>query len=249
MKHLLSFPARWLVAMALAGLLTACGGGGDTSPGGPSTPTSPTPAGALAMTALRIAGDSLSDSGTFQGQPGYGRIFSVQGSSSEPHTLWVERLAVASGLATPCPVYRYDGTAFARNAVSGCRNFAVGGARVHNPSARGGDGVPLSIVRQLQDAAGLGLYAEGELVSGFEGAILRSASGGKSDQRGSNDGGAGLGELAKARKHDDDSCFDLSLGFRGWLFVLQPLKRPKAGHVPAGLAHRQKLPRQLISRR
>ncbi|HMS04174.1 MAG TPA: SGNH/GDSL hydrolase family protein [Burkholderiaceae bacterium] len=162
MKHLPYFPARRLVAMALAGLLTACGGGGGTSPGGPSTPTSPSPAGTLAMTALRIAGDSLSDSGTFQGQPGYGRIFSVQGSSSEPHTLWVERLAVASGLATPCPVYRYDGTAFARNAVSGCRNFAVGGARVHNPSARGGDGVPLSIVRQLQDAAGLGLYAEGE---------------------------------------------------------------------------------------
>ena len=75
---------KWKVALlatAAAAVLVGCGGGGADS-------TSQR----AGITSVKVMGDSLSDSGVFNGLPGYGRIFSVQGSSSEPNAIWTEPL-------------------------------------------------------------------------------------------------------------------------------------------------------------
>ena len=87
-----------LTALALALALSACGGDDDDKP--------------LGITAIKVVGDSLSDSGTFSSVPGGSRIASVQGSTDEPHVLWVERVAKAYELAPLCPVYKFNGTTF-----------------------------------------------------------------------------------------------------------------------------------------
>ena len=133
------------LAVAVAVTLTACGGGDDNNGDNP-----------LGITAVKVFGDSLSDSGTFQGLPGVGRTFTVQGSRSEPNVLWVEHVTAAYGLAAQCPVYRFNGVAFARNSTPGCTNYAVGGGRISNPLAAGGIAAPLSILRQLEDGANAG---------------------------------------------------------------------------------------------
>ena len=133
------------LAVAVAVTLTACGGGDDNNGDNP-----------LGITAVKVFGDSLSDSGTFQGLPGVGRTFTVQGSRSEPNVLWVEHVTAAYGLAAQCPVYRFNGVTFARNSTPGCTNYAVGGGRISNPLAAGGIAAPLSILRQLEDGANAG---------------------------------------------------------------------------------------------
>ena len=120
------------LAVAVAVTLTACGGGDDNNDDNP-----------LGITAVKVFGDSLSDSGTFQGLPGVGRTFTVQGSRSEPTVLWVEHVTAAYGLAAQCPVYRFNGVAFARNSTPGCTNYAVGGGRISNPLSAGGAAAPM----------------------------------------------------------------------------------------------------------
>ena len=64
-------------ALAAAGLMTACGGGG----GADTTPKAK-------ISAVKVIGDSLSDSGTM------GYKFTVQGSDAEgPYKVWPERVA------------------------------------------------------------------------------------------------------------------------------------------------------------
>ncbi len=136
-----------LSALAVAVALSACGGGDDDK-------------NPLGINAVKVIGDSLSDGGTFSGIPGGARIASVQGSSDEPNVLWVERVAKAYELAPLCPVYKFNGTTFAANTQAGCTNFAIGGARINNPAASGGAAAPLSIGKQLTDAAAKGWGAK-----------------------------------------------------------------------------------------
>ena len=148
----ITFSTRWrLAAVSLAVALSACGGGGDDS-------------NPLGITAVKVIGDSLSDSGTFAGLPGFGRTFTVHGSRNEPYVTWVERVAKAYDLAALCPVYKFTGTTFAPNSKTGCTNYAIGGGRINNPSSAGGAVAPLSILRQLQDAGTAG-WAKGDLVA------------------------------------------------------------------------------------
>lgn len=118
----------------------ACGGSDDT----------PAPA----VTAVKVVGDSLADSGTF------GFKFTVQGAAATgagSATLWPEQVAARYG-QTLCPRYVATGGSFATTA--GCTNYAVLGGRINHFTA---PGTPVSIAWQLQDAGAAG-YAEGDLV-------------------------------------------------------------------------------------
>ena len=137
-----------LTALAVAVALSACGGGDDDD----DNP--------LGINAVKVVGDSLSDSGTFAGVPGGPRIASVQGSADEPHVLWVERIAKAYDVKPLCPVYKFNGQTFTPNPQPGCTNYAIGGARINNPASAGGAAAPLSIVKQLQDAGAAGWSAK-----------------------------------------------------------------------------------------
>lgn len=145
------FDSPFFAVVAATLLVAACGGGGksDNNNGGSSGPP---PA-----VSVKVMGDSLADSGTFEGTSGYGRIFSVQGSSSEPNVLWTERTAAAYGAPRLCSYYRYAGSEIVFNTVSGCTSYAIGGARINNLS--GGAASPLSILRQLQQAGNNGFAA------------------------------------------------------------------------------------------
>lgn len=126
-------------AIAVACLLTACGGGGaDTTPLAP-------------ITSVKVVGDSLSDSGT------YGYKYTVQegpltGPGSSP--LWVERVA-ASYNQTLCNHYTSsDRINFTRNA--GCTNYAVAKGAINNFTAPTS---PVSITQQLKEAGAAGYTA------------------------------------------------------------------------------------------
>ena len=137
-----------LSALAVAVALSACGGGDDNPQG---------------LSAVKVIGDSLSDSGTFTAMQGGPRIFSVQGSADEPNVIWTERVAKAYDLKPLCPVYQFNGTEFSRNSTAGCTSYAVGGARINNPATAGGAAAPFSVIRQLQDAATKG-WSDKDLV-------------------------------------------------------------------------------------
>lgn len=129
---------KWkFVALAATAILVACGGGSDSSK----------------TTAVVVMGDSLADSGVFAGIPTFGRIFSVQGSSSEPNTLWTERTAVLAKVPQLCNFYKFTGSTFTTNSTPGCTSFAIGGGRINLLPGNGGLASPQSIVKQLQDAA------------------------------------------------------------------------------------------------
>ena len=144
--------AHWKLALTLAAAaaLTACGGGGNDDDGEPTPP---------AIAAVKVVGDSLSDSGTF------GLKATIQGSADEPNVLWVERIAKSYGVAPLCPVYKSDGQTMGVNPQPGCTNFAIGGGRINNTLGAGGADAPLSVMRQLRDAAGAGWKATDLLVA------------------------------------------------------------------------------------
>ena len=139
-----------LTVMALAALLSACGDGH-----GPRT------------SAVRVAGDSLSDSGTF------GFKATVQGGSLADTRIWIDHVAEATGVAALCPRYvapnpqanpddvRLD----PRPGAADCTSHAVVGARINVPDAAlGGDSSPFSIPRQLGDLAAAASYGPQELL-------------------------------------------------------------------------------------
>lgn len=135
------------VAALGAALVIAGCGGGDTR--------------RSAISSVRVVGDSLSDSGTFAGVPGFGRIFSVQGPTAQN---WVERTAADFGVSGLCEAYKFTGTAFVANPIAGCTNYAIGGGRINNPASAGGVASPVSIVKQLQDAGATYSYSAKDLL-------------------------------------------------------------------------------------
>ena len=142
-----------LLATATAAIVAGCGGGS-------ADPTSQR----AGITSVKVMGDSLSDSGTFKGIPGFGRMFSVQDSASEPNTVWTERIAALLGTPQLCSFFKFTGTTFIPNSVTGCTNFAVGGGRINNFDPLSGAGnSPLSITFQLQTASAAGNYTSSDL--------------------------------------------------------------------------------------
>lgn len=133
---------QWVAVAVSAAVLAACGGGGaDTTP-------------ATAVTAVKVMGDSLADSGTF------GLKFTVQGTAptgAGSTAIWPERVAASYG-RTLCPHYVSAGGSF--SAKTDCTNYAVGGGRINNFTAPTS---PVSILQQLKDAGAAG-YAAGDLV-------------------------------------------------------------------------------------
>ena len=121
-------------ALCAALLVAGCGGGGD----GNQSPR-------VAISSVKVMGDSLADSGTFSALPagsGYGRIFGVQGASSKN---FAELTASSYGISSLCNVYQFTGATFIANPTAGCTNFGVGGGRI-NPT--GGATTPFSIIKQ-----------------------------------------------------------------------------------------------------
>ena len=142
-----------LLASATAAILAGCGGGSADS-------TSQR----AGITSVKVMGDSLSDSGVFKGLPGFGRMFSVQDSASEPNTIWTERIAALLGTPQLCNFFKSTGTSFIPNSVTGCTSFAVGGGRINNFNPLTGAGnSPLSIPFQLQTASAAGNYKSSDL--------------------------------------------------------------------------------------
>ena len=128
---------------ALAVLLAACGGGGggaDTAP-------------RVAITAVKVMGDSLADVGTF------GVKFTVQGNDIFP-----ERIAAGYGLPKGCNFFVFTGTTFTANPRTGCTNYAIGGA-VINPASGGLTAAdPRGIGVQFATATAAGNFAAGDLL-------------------------------------------------------------------------------------
>ena len=127
---------HWIAAAAAVALMTACGGGGS----GPE------------FTSVKVAGDSLADSGTF------GAKFTVQGSApmgANSSAIWPEIIA-AKYETTLCP--HYMGMGFESNPY--CGNYAIAGGRINNfadPLS------PVSILTQLSDMGADG-FSERDLV-------------------------------------------------------------------------------------
>lgn len=136
---------KTLAATASAvALLVACGGGGSggISSGGGDGDQAPK----VAITSVKVIGDSLTDSGTFDGIPGYGRVFSVQGTGT---SIWTELVAKSYGISSLCNYFKYTGTTFVQNPTQGCTSFGVGSSRINNPASKGGNNAPVSLRYQL----------------------------------------------------------------------------------------------------
>lgn len=96
---------------ALSVLIAACGGSSaDTTP-------------RVAITSVKVMGDSLADVGTF------GIKFTIQGNDTYP-----ERIAQLYGLPKGCNFFAFTGTTFAANPTAGCTNFAIGGGVINAAS-------------------------------------------------------------------------------------------------------------------
>ncbi|WP_428503519.1 SGNH/GDSL hydrolase family protein [Roseateles sp.] len=131
---------KLLVPLAVGLALTACGGSGD------SIPDAPAPA---KITAVKVFGDSLADSGTF------GFRFTVQGAETQ---IYPERIAASFG-TTLCNFYAFTGTTFTTNSKPGCGNYAIGGGVINQ--ANGSD--PRGIVLQMITASLSGPYKASDL--------------------------------------------------------------------------------------
>jgi outer membrane lipase/esterase len=119
-----------LTAVAVASLLTACGGGGGGTATGNST----------GFTQMVSFGDSLSDVGTYKvgtvAALGGGK-FTVNGTSSKN---WTELIAAQYGFTAPCAAQTglfplipgFQGAAIQNFAA--CTNYAQGSARVTSPA-------------------------------------------------------------------------------------------------------------------
>lgn len=138
---------HWVAAAAAAVALAACGGGGsDTTP-------------AAKITTVKVAGDSLSDVGTF------GFKATVQSSATtmtgpDSTPMWVDWIAKDYGTSL-CAHYRATDTTGANfAAVANCTGYAVAGGRINYPASATS---PVSILKQLADMGAAG-YAATDLV-------------------------------------------------------------------------------------
>ena len=132
-----------MLALAVAALVTACGGGGsaDTTP-------------RAKITSVKVFGDSIQDSGTF------GYKFTVQGSDS---LIFAERVAALYG-QTLCNFYTFTGTTFAANPKPGCTNFAIGGGRVTYTGAGASAANPLNVGVQMATFVQVSAYMPTDMV-------------------------------------------------------------------------------------
>lgn len=141
--------ASGITTIALTALLAACGGGDSQNSGANDIKT------------VKVAGASLSDSGTF------GYKFTVQSGTGTSYPVYSERVAAGYRMSSLCPAYTFNGTAFAANA--GCTNHAVAGAKVNNYNGTAGavlETIPTSIIKQLQDLGNAGYTANDLLLVG-----------------------------------------------------------------------------------
>ena len=145
MKYTRRFHLAALVALTAA-LVTACGGAFTSRDD---------------FDRVVVAGDSLADAGTF------GLKFTVQNSAApaEGFAIWPEIVAAEYEVNDQCNFYTFAGTTFVPNTTAGCTNYAIGGARIVNPEAQGGNSSPQSIPTQLAVAAEQdGPYSKSDLV-------------------------------------------------------------------------------------
>lgn len=129
---------------ALAALLAACGGGGGS--GADTTAR-------VAVTAVKVMGDSLADVGTF------GVKFTVQGNDVFP-----ERIAATYGLSKGCNFFLFTGTTFTPNTRAGCTNYAIGGGVINPASSSLTAADPRGIGVQFNAATAAGNFAAGDLL-------------------------------------------------------------------------------------
>lgn len=115
-----------VAALMAAFVLTACGGG------------------APSVSAVKVAGDSLADGGTF------GFKFTVQGNP-----IWTDLVAQAVDAPALCPRYAATSATYVvpnPQAVN-CTSYAVGGARINPRGGAAADTSPFSVVQQLKTLA------------------------------------------------------------------------------------------------
>lgn len=147
--------SKYLTTLSLA-VLAGCGGGGGEG-------TSRT-----GLTAVKVMGDSLSDSGAFTGIPssqdglGAGRIFSVQSSPGVTHQIWTERIAAIVGGSQLCNYFQQAGLSAP---VATCGSFAVGGSRLNNLYKTGLEASnPFRVTKQIEMASALGDFKSSDLL-------------------------------------------------------------------------------------
>jgi outer membrane lipase/esterase len=143
MKPFLTRIAAASVALLGGLLLAGCGGGGSTAD---TTPK-------VAISSVKVFGDSLQDSGTF------GYKFTIQ---STDNLIYAERIAAGYG-QTLCNFFTFTGATFAPNSKAGCTNFSIGGGRITYTGA-GGAANPLNIGTQMATYATAGSYTASDLV-------------------------------------------------------------------------------------
>lgn len=144
MKPFLTRIAAATVALLGSVLVAGCGGGGATAD---TTPK-------ISITAVKVFGDSIQDSGTF------GYKFTVQ---SPDNLIYAERIAANYG-QTLCNFFVFTGTTFAANtAKTGCTNYSIGGGRITYTGA-GGAANPLNVGTQMATYAAAGSYSASDLV-------------------------------------------------------------------------------------
>ena len=126
---------------ALSVLIAACGGSSaDTTP-------------RVAITSVKVMGDSLADVGTF------GIKFTIQGNDTYP-----ERIAQLYGLPKGCNFFAFTGTTFAANPTAGCTNFAIGGGVINAASGPYTAQDPRIIANQFATANLAGNFAAKDLL-------------------------------------------------------------------------------------
>lgn len=148
-----------LVAAMAALCVVACGGGGggDAAGSGLGGTAPPPPTAAPITSAVKVVGDSLSDSGTF------GIKFTVQGRPAHP--IWTDHVAAAFGLPFLCPRYlgQLNATPALNPAAAACTSYGVAGAHI-NPMSTMFDTQPQSIVQQFTDMSAAGPFDPNEVL-------------------------------------------------------------------------------------
>lgn len=143
MKPFLTRIAAASAVVIGSAMMAGCGGGAtaDTTP-------------KVAISSVKVFGDSLQDSGTF------GFKFTVQSPDGQ---IYAERIAAAYGV-TLCNAFAFNGTTFVANtAKAGCTNFAIGGGKI-NFTGTGGAANPQTIGTQMATFASAGSYGANDLV-------------------------------------------------------------------------------------
>jgi outer membrane lipase/esterase len=137
------------VAAAAALMLAACGGGG-----GEAVSTSG------GVTAVKVFGDSLADSGVFGGVKA---TVNAAGANGAATPIWPERVAGNYG-KTVCNFFKAASSTAFLAPDPACGSFAVGGGRINSLANTGGPSAPFSIPFQMDAAASVGPFTAGDLV-------------------------------------------------------------------------------------